>query len=102
MDFRQDSITVVPGRYLIDQQFLFCSLYTNFKKELGWSVVVHTCNPSYKGGEDWEDHGLRPVLAKKDPISTSKPGVVVCTCGLSYMRGIDRRITVQSQPWAKM
>jgi hypothetical protein len=61
MDFRQDSITVVPGRYLIDQQFLFCSLYTNFKKELGWSVVVHTCNPSYKGGEDWEDHGLRPA-----------------------------------------
>jgi hypothetical protein len=25
------------------------------------SVVVHSCNPSYSGGEDWEDYGLRPV-----------------------------------------
>jgi hypothetical protein len=24
-------------------------------------VVVHTCNPSYSGGEDKEDHCLRPA-----------------------------------------
>jgi hypothetical protein len=35
--------------------------------------VGHTCNPSYSGGRDGEDHGLRPVRAKssQDPISTN-------------------------------
>jgi hypothetical protein len=23
--------------------------------------VVHICNPSYSGGRDWEDRGLRPA-----------------------------------------
>jgi hypothetical protein len=26
--------------------------------------VAHTCNPSYSGGRDQEDHGLRPVPGK--------------------------------------
>jgi hypothetical protein len=25
--------------------------------------VAHTCNPSYSGGRDQEDQGLKPVLA---------------------------------------
>jgi hypothetical protein len=28
-------------------------------------VVAHTCNPSYLGGRDQEDCGLRPAQAKK-------------------------------------
>jgi hypothetical protein len=33
--------------------------------------VVHTCNPSYSGGKDQEDHGSKPVRAKKvyNPLS---------------------------------
>jgi hypothetical protein len=31
--------------------------------------VAHTCNPSYSGGRDQEDHGLKPVGANssQDP-----------------------------------
>jgi hypothetical protein len=33
--------------------------------------VAHTCNPSYSGGRDKEDWGLKPVWANslQDPIS---------------------------------
>jgi hypothetical protein len=33
--------------------------------------VAHACNPSYSGGSDQEDHGLRPVWgsSSQDPIS---------------------------------
>jgi hypothetical protein len=36
-------------------------------------MVAHTCNPSYQGGRDQEDHGLRSAQAKwlQDPISVS-------------------------------
>jgi hypothetical protein len=26
-------------------------------------LVVHTCNPSFSGGRDQEDHGLKPAWA---------------------------------------
>jgi hypothetical protein len=29
-----------------------------------WVLVAHTCNPSYSGGRDQEDHGLKPALGK--------------------------------------
>jgi hypothetical protein len=28
-----------------------------------WVLVAHSCNPSYSGGRDQEDHGLKPALA---------------------------------------
>jgi hypothetical protein len=28
------------------------------------STVVHTCNPSYLGGGDKEDHSMKPSCAK--------------------------------------
>jgi hypothetical protein len=33
--------------------------------------VAHACNPSYSGGRDQEDHGLKPAQANssRDPIS---------------------------------
>jgi hypothetical protein len=35
-----------------------------------WVMVAHTCNPSYSGGRDQEDHGLKPDWANspRDPI----------------------------------
>jgi hypothetical protein len=33
------------------------------KKMLG--TVAHTCNSSYLGGEEWEDHSLKISLGKK-------------------------------------
>jgi hypothetical protein len=39
--------------------------YTRFKKKINQSgvVVAHTCNPSYSGGRDQEDLGLKPAWA---------------------------------------
>jgi hypothetical protein len=36
-----------------------------------WALVVHTCNPSYSGGRDQEDHSSKPAQANSswDPIS---------------------------------
>jgi hypothetical protein len=36
--------------------------------------VAHACNPSYSGGRDQEDRGLKPALANssRDPISEKK------------------------------
>jgi hypothetical protein len=36
-------------------------------------VVGHTCNPSYSGGRDQEDHGSKTVWANssRDPVSNN-------------------------------
>jgi hypothetical protein len=36
-----------------------------------WALVAHSCNPSYSGGRDQEDHRSKPVWANslQDPIS---------------------------------
>jgi hypothetical protein len=34
------------------------------KWHAGWTPVAHTCNPSYSGGRDQEDHGSKPAQAK--------------------------------------
>jgi hypothetical protein len=41
------------------------------KQKLSWVPVVHTCNPSYSGGRDQEDHCLKPArqIVPQDPIS---------------------------------
>jgi hypothetical protein len=43
------------------------------------ALVAHTCNPSYLGGRDQEDCGLKPVWANSFPDpkipNTKKPGV---------------------------
>jgi hypothetical protein len=37
----------------------------------GWALLAHTCNPSYPGGRDQEDHGSKPAQANssQEPIS---------------------------------
>jgi hypothetical protein len=61
--------------------------------------LSHSCNPSYAGGRDGEDHNLRTAQAKKsqDPISTTikKLGMVRYTCHLSYLENMNKRIVVQ-------
>jgi hypothetical protein len=53
---------------------------------------AHTCNPSYQGGGDQEDHGSRPAWAKssQDPISTNKKwGIVMHACHPSMWESED-------------
>jgi hypothetical protein len=44
--------------------------YTNIKSYMGQVPVAYTCNPSYLGGRDQEDLGLKPARANslRDPI----------------------------------
>jgi hypothetical protein len=39
--------------------------------KISLAPVAHTCNPSYSGGRDKEDHGSKPARANssRDPIS---------------------------------
>jgi hypothetical protein len=44
-------------------------------------AIAHTCNPSYSGGRDQEDYGLKPAQANslRDPIlkkTNTKKGLV--------------------------
>jgi hypothetical protein len=31
-------------------------------EKVHWAQVAHTCNPSYSGSRDQEDHSLKPAL----------------------------------------
>jgi hypothetical protein len=42
------------------------------KRNGNQALVAHTCNPSYLGGRDQEDHGLRPARAKKKKTTKNK------------------------------
>jgi hypothetical protein len=51
------------------------------KKRVDQVPVAHTCNPSFLGGRDQGDHGLKPAWANssQDPISKkpiTKKGLV--------------------------
>jgi hypothetical protein len=48
---------------------------------MSWAQVAHTCNASYSGGRDQEDHDSKPAQANssQDPISKkpfTKKGLV--------------------------
>jgi hypothetical protein len=38
-----------------------------------WAKVAHACNPSYSGGRNQEDHGLKPAQANSSQAPISKP-----------------------------
>jgi hypothetical protein len=58
-------------------------------------MVVHACNLSYSGEsgrivvQDWP---RQKVL--ETPISTNKPGLMVCACDPNYTGSVGRRIVV--------
>jgi hypothetical protein len=45
-----------------------------YKKCTDWAPVAHTCNPSYSGGRDHEDHSSKPGRTKflQDPFLKKK------------------------------
>jgi hypothetical protein len=40
---------------------------------IGWTQEAYICNPSYSGGRDQEDHGLRPAQIKSKTLSQKYP-----------------------------
>jgi hypothetical protein len=64
-------------------------------------AVAHTCNPSYSGGRDWENHGLTPTQANslRDPTSTNKKlGMVAHACLPNCAGRVNRKIMIQTNP----
>jgi hypothetical protein len=49
-------------------------LLSCLRKFSGWTLVAHTCNPSYSGHRDQEDSSLKPPQANssQDPILKKK------------------------------
>jgi hypothetical protein len=41
------------------------SVKYQLKGKRSWVLVAHTCDPSYSGGRDQEDCGLKPTRAKE-------------------------------------
>jgi hypothetical protein len=67
------------------------------KREKKSSWAKHrapVCNPSYSGSRDQEDHGSRPVWARKftRPHLNKELGMVVCACHPGYPGSINRNI----------
>jgi hypothetical protein len=63
---------------------------------LGSIVVAHTSNPSYLGGRDQEDSGLRPAQGKKlVRLHLNKwLGLVGCAFHLCYAGSLNRCVVV--------
>jgi hypothetical protein len=67
-------------------------------------MVAPLCNPSYSGGKNQEDLGLRPAQesglgwrgVSEIPSQQNSLRMVVHTCHLSYTGGIGRNVTVQA------
>jgi hypothetical protein len=66
-DSPQDHLVFSPTFEAVQRQ----DAYPRQDWQLGWVPIAHTCNPSYSGGREQEDHGLKPTQAKslRDPVS---------------------------------
>jgi hypothetical protein len=51
------------GDFITFWTFVYGVLKASNKKK-SQALVVHTCNPSYSGGRDQEDHGSKPAQGK--------------------------------------
>jgi hypothetical protein len=45
--------------------------------------VTHSCNPSYSGGRDVEDHSSKPAWENRDPISNKNKNKKTITAGVT-------------------
>jgi uncharacterized protein (DUF1919 family) len=50
------------GLKLLQKEYMKCITYQKYY--LSQVLVVHTCNPTYSGGGDQEDHGMKPAWGK--------------------------------------
>jgi hypothetical protein len=66
------------------------------------ALVAHTCNPSYSGDRDQEDHGLKPAQANslRDLIlkKHQRAGGVAQSVGLEFKSQYCKRERENSSP----
>jgi hypothetical protein len=62
---------------------MFLVTFRTPKIRRSWAPVAHTCNPSYLGGWDQEDHGLNPAEENSslNPISKNHQSKIEWRCG---------------------
>jgi hypothetical protein len=53
-----------PGTRRQVTQEMKMDKWPHSKKNVSAKPLAHACNPSYSGGRDQKDHGLKPVLGK--------------------------------------
>jgi hypothetical protein len=65
-----------------------------------WALVAHTYNPSYLGGWDQKDHGLRPVWANSSwrPHLQNNQSKMELTCGSSNREPVLQAWSPESKP----
>jgi hypothetical protein len=63
------------SKLLYEGKQIRSTLNTLLKACLSWALVSHDCNPSYSGGRDEKNHGLKPAWANclQDPILKKNP-----------------------------
>jgi hypothetical protein len=67
--------------------------------------MAHACNPSYSGGRDEDDHGLKPVQANslQDPISkiliTKRAGEVAQGEGPEFKSQYCKKASIIHMPY---
>jgi hypothetical protein len=67
--YQRELHRVTNNKYRILQRQ--CSmLKTSLRNQHRWVPVAHACSPSYSGGRDQENCGLKPENSWQDPIST--------------------------------
>jgi hypothetical protein len=57
-----------------------------------WMPMAYTCNPSYSGGRDWEDHGSKPAhktLSQKTLHKKYRAGGVAQGVGPEFKTGMN-------------
>jgi hypothetical protein len=63
--------------------------FTFSKISLSWATMAHTCNPSYSGDRDQEDHGLKPDQANSLRDRTSKIPITKMSGGVAQGEGSE-------------
>jgi hypothetical protein len=60
-----------------------------WREEMEQGTVTHACNPSYSGGRDQEDCGLKPAQANRSWDPAQKYPSLKGTCGVAQGKGSE-------------
>jgi hypothetical protein len=83
MNLKEDKMHDFLGKHKLPKLILMKTTREICKIVPSQALVVHGCNPSYSGGRDQKDRGLRPAWENslRDPISktpSTKKGYSIC------------------------
>jgi hypothetical protein len=83
----EDSVPEFTRRLTdLTSEYCWVCLEWSFNAKILLGAEAHACNPSYSGGRNWEDGGLRTARAKSswDPHLNQWLGMMTHICHPSY------------------